>query len=337
MTRYAHNPTLPAEATPEPRWPMPLSAGAAEGFRLFGVVTSTNAVLREWCREDDAFITGLLRAQSADSACQPSVGMVAADMQTAGHGRLGRSWVNEPGRSFIASFVMPLPRAMVCAERSGWLTMAAGLAAQTGISEALEAVGARVANDSAHGVELKWPNDVFMAGRKLGGILTEAVQIPSDAARNRVAFIVGIGLNLLFDPDALPTPQATSLQEQYDALPDFARLRDRLGEAIVGALRREFAALLNSPAEAVEDLRRRLTSVCWTLGRPVEATLVDGSTITGVAESIAPDAALMVRRPDGAVEAIRTADVGVLPRAAAPDGANEQVVTERYGSDGRNA
>ena len=352
MTEFVEEPVSLQAATTASRWPMPLSERAADAFRLLGSVTSTNAVLREWCHEGNDFVAGLLHAESAESiksaesGHKPAVGMLTADMQTAGHGRLGRAWMNEPGRSFIASFVMPLPRALVRSEQAGWLTMAAGLASQAGITEALDAVAARATDDSAHGIELKWPNDVFIAGLKLGGILTEVVELSSEGASspnpaNNVALIIGIGLNLLLDPESLPTAQSTSLQLHYGPLPDFAELRDRIGAGIVEALRREFAALLTNPTGAAEDLRRRLTSVCWTLGRPVEAKLVDGSTITGVAESIAADAALMVRRPGGALEPIHTADVGVLPQPPSEVGSNAEANTtpanERYESDGRNA
>ena len=352
MTEFVEGPVSLQAATSASRWPMPLSERATDAFCLLGNVTSTNALLRTWCHEGNDFVACLLRAQAAESVetaesaefenRKPAVGMLAADTQTAGHGRLGRAWMNEPGRSFIVSFVMPLPRALVCSERSGWLTMAAGLAAQAGITEALDAVAARSMDDSARGIELKWPNDVFIAGLKLGGILTEVVELPSaDASSpspsNTVALIIGIGLNLLLDPESLPTAQSTSLQLYYGPLPDFAELRDRIGAGIANALRREFAALLRNPAAAATDLRRRLTAVCWTLGRPVEARLVDGSTITGVAQSIASDAALVVRRPGGALATVHTADVGVLPQSATGHTSNERAANERRESDERNA
>ncbi|NMN01303.1 biotin-(acetyl-CoA carboxylase) ligase [Bifidobacterium sp. DSM 109958] len=297
---------------------MPLSARAADAFRYMDEVDSTNVRLRSWCRGDaegSAFMAALAGPASAATAA-PTIGMLAAGAQTAGHGRLGRAWTDREGESFVASFLVPLPRALVYGAASGWLTMAAGLAALAGLHDALpgDALDARP--------ELKWPNDVYCGGRKLGGILTEAQDLPD----GRVGFVVGIGLNLAMDAAALPTPESTALNlhvagGQAGALPDFAVLRDRIGAGIVRALRRELEPLAEAAAardgrrlaDAVHAMRERYVAACWTLHRPVEARLTDGTVVSGVAEDVADDAALIVRDAHGERIAVRTGDVGVLP------------------------
>lgn len=293
---------------------MPLSACAADAFRYMDEVDSTNVRLRAWCRGDAEGAEFMASLAGAGSAV-PAVGMLAAGTQTAGHGRLGRAWDDRAGESFVASFLVPLPRALVYGAASGWLTMAAGLAALAGLRDALpgDALDAPL--------ELKWPNDVYCNGRKLGGILTEA----QDLSAESTGFIIGIGLNLSMSADALPTPEATALSlhavSDATALPDFATLRDRIGAGIVDALRRELAPLADAAAahdgqrlaDAVQSMRERYIEVCWTLHRPVEARLTDGTVVAGVAERIADDAALIVRDGHGETIAVHTGDVGVLP------------------------
>jgi BirA family transcriptional regulator, biotin operon repressor / biotin---[acetyl-CoA-carboxylase] ligase len=98
----------------------------------------------------------------------PVGAIVIADHQTAGRGRLDRRWDAPPGAALLVSFVLE-PRPL--------LSLALGVAA---------------AEACAHDVRLKWPNDLLLDGRKLGGILVEAT--PRKA-------IGGIGINLTWAPD----------------------------------------------------------------------------------------------------------------------------------------
>ncbi|MBT1166000.1 biotin--[acetyl-CoA-carboxylase] ligase [Bifidobacterium simiarum] len=257
-------------------------------------------------------------------AVQVPVSVAIADTQTAGRGRLGRAWYNKAGESFIASYAVAVPKALAVGGSSGWLTMIAGLAA-------LDALGAELTNDSARELDpearftLKWPNDVFLIGRKLGGILTELTAVDDEWA----AVTFGIGLNLFVDPDELPTEDSTSLQLHYAPLPSYGELRDRLAAGMATALRVRLSAFASHP-EIVGHLRGEVTDRSWTLGRKVRAQLVaggaaagsaaDGKTclgevITGTAESINADASLTVRLADGTERTITTGDVGVLPDA----------------------
>lgn len=174
-----------------------------------------------------------------DVARQLPVGcVVVAEHQTAGRGRLGRRWEAPPGSALLASWVMPV---------HDLAPLAAGVAA------------ARACGD---GVRLKWPNDLLMDGRKLGGILAE---------RTANKCIVGTGINLRWAP-----PGAAALGMD----------RDELASRMAAEMTRWFAA---STVEVLAAWREHSD----TLGRRVRV-LLSGETYEGVAEDIAPDGALIV-------------------------------------------
>ena len=310
---------------------MPRTAQVADAFDALAEVDSTNAELRRRCLDDDPFVRRLMaeawkgnpqgEGNGHMGAQGVPMGVLAAQTQTGGHGRLGRAWADEPGESFVASFLAVLPRNVVFGPDAGWLTLAAGAAAVDALRGVLGDVFARPLRDGVR-LAVKWPNDVFVvgpaAGRKLGGILIESAELPETGAERNacVALIVGIGMNLGIAADRLPTNQATSLQLDFGPLPAFDELRDRIGAALVRTLRARFGALADGTdvhgGSAVRTLRDRMTRDCWTLGRPVEVRLVDGSMLRGEAESIGPDASLVVRDAAGERHVVHTGDVGVL-------------------------
>jgi BirA family biotin operon repressor/biotin-[acetyl-CoA-carboxylase] ligase len=168
----------------------------------------------------------------------PLGSVVVADSQTAGRGRLGRRWQSPPGAGLAASFVVaPNPLA----------SLAAGVAAA-------EACGPSV--------RLKWPNDLLLEGRKLGGILVEG---------RPGRMLIGIGVNLSWAP-----PGGAYLEAGRDSL--LERLR-------VGLDR-----WLAAEPEAVGSRWRELSD---TLARRVRVELA-GETFDGIAEDIDDDGALIV-------------------------------------------
>src|SRR5262245_6093255 len=163
---------------------------------------------------------------------------VVAEHQTAGRGRLDRRWEAPAGTALLASWVLPVhPLA----------PLAAGVAAA-------EACGERV--------RLKWPNDLLLDGRKLGGILVE---------RTGDRCVVGTGINLDWAP-----PGAALLGAG----------REWLVERMAAELTRWFAA----PAGDVLAAWRRRSD---TLGRRVRVE-VPGEAFEGVAEDVAEDGSLVV-------------------------------------------
>lgn len=120
--------------------------------------------------------------------------LVAAEEQTSGKGRRGRSWVSVPGQGVWMSFVL---RPDIELENSSMLTLVAALAVEKGIREAAAIDG-----------RIKWPNDVLVNGKKVCGILTEL-----SAQMDELNYIVvGIGINANIEqfPDEVKD-KATSL------------------------------------------------------------------------------------------------------------------------------
>lgn len=251
---------------------------------------------------------GVATVQLDQLPTQVPISVALADTQTAGRGRLGRAWYNRAGESFIASYVAAVPKSLITGERSGWLTMAAGLAVVDALGHELTNSPALELDPSAD-ITLKWPNDVFLIGRKLGGILTELTASNDDQA----VVTFGIGLNLLVDPSRLPTRESTSLQLHYAPLPSHEELRDRLAAGIATALRVRLSALASWPDRIAERMRQEVTARSWTLGRRVVARLAQGGAVEGRAESINADASLTIRLDDGGIQTVTTGDVGVLP------------------------
>jgi len=174
-----------------------------------------------------------------DVARQLPIGsIVVADHQTAGRGRLSRSWEAPPGTALQASFVIrPQPL----------LSLAAGVAA---------------AEACNHGVRLKWPNDLLLEDRKLGGIL---IEVSGDRA------IVGVGINLTWAP-----PGAAQLDIPRDRLLD--DLKDSLDRWAVAA-----------PEKILEAWR----ALADTLGRKVRVELPD-RVLEGMAQDIDGNGSLIV-------------------------------------------
>lgn len=248
---------------------------------------------------------------------RPPMSVVVADMQTAGRGRLHRAWYGEAEESLMASFVTVVPERLLGPDTSGWLTTAAGLSVIDAIRAVVHDVSGGRADDMA-GLSIKWPNDVFMDGRKLAGILTELAALHGDEA----VLVFGIGVNLFVPEDRLPTAQSTSLHLRVSggrsALPPFADLRDRLVAGIAVSLRSRVGRLIADTETAVDGLWNETRSLSWTLGRHVEASLTDETRkVLGSAIALNRDASLVIETDDGAYVTVTTGDVGVLPGPAA--------------------
>lgn len=203
--------------------------------------------------------------------------IVVAEHQSAGRGRLARSWQAPAGTSLALSATLPAPH-----HGPGWLPLLSGLA----VAEAIEQV-------SGLSAVLKWPNDVLLAAdehRKVCGILCE--YRPATAHHDHLV-IVGIGLNLTQTREQLPVPTATSLQLAGGAPSDpveaiaaiLARLHDRYAAWQAGGPR----------ADLVRAAYRRR---CATLGAAVRVLRTGAPDLEGIAEQIDDEGTLWVLEPD---------------------------------------
>ena len=278
---------------------MPRTEQEADRLITLAEVDSTNVLAGEMLKD------GRIGGDPADDG---KIVVIAADYQTGGHGRLGRAWVNRPGESFTVSFVTVMPADVVADETvNGWLPTLAGLASRDAIRSAVLSSGARPRQQDCT-LSIKWPNDIFCHGLKLGGILVQLV--PLDARRTSV--IIGIGINLALRAESLPTPQSTSLQLHVKSLPDTQVLRDRIAADLVSGLRERIARFVDDRTTYAAQLLEETRQVSWTLGRRAEAKLVGGETIIGRAVRINPDASLAIVDDEGVEHTITTGDVGVL-------------------------
>lgn len=278
---------------------MPRTEQEADRLITLAEVDSTNVLAGEMLKD------GRIGGDPADDG---KIVVIAADYQTGGHGRLGRAWVNRPGESFTVSFVTVMPADVVADETvNGWLPTLAGLASRDAIRSAVLSSGARPRQQDCT-LSIKWPNDIFCHGLKLGGILVQLV--PLDARRTGV--IIGIGINLALRAESLPTPQSTSLQLHVESLPDTQVLRDRIAADLVSGLRERIARFVDDRTRYAAQLLEETRQVSWTLGRRAEAKLVGGETIIGRAVRINPDASLAIVDDEGVEHTITTGDVGVL-------------------------
>ena len=278
---------------------MPRTEQEADRLIALAEVDSTNTLAGEMLAD------GQIGGNPEDDG---KITVIAADYQTGGHGRLGRAWVNRPGESFTVSFVTVMPADVVADDTvNGWLPTLAGLASRDAIRSAVFSIGARPRQQDCT-LAIKWPNDIFCHGLKLGGILVQLVPLDE----HRTGVIIGIGINLALRAESLPTPQSTSLQLHVDPLPDVQVLRDLIAAGITAGLRDRIARFVRDRKAYAAQLLEETRQVSWTLGRRVEARLVGGETIVGRAVRINPDASLAIVDDEGVEHTVTTGDVGVL-------------------------
>jgi BirA family biotin operon repressor/biotin-[acetyl-CoA-carboxylase] ligase len=218
-------------------------------------------------------VAARLAERGAEEGC-----VVVADAQSAGRGRLGRTW-SSPGDAGLYVSVVLRPRAGI----TGLVTIAAGVAIAEGIQ-------------AASGLEasVKWPNDLYAGGRKLAGILAEA----GSSENGTPHVVLGFGVNVravAFPPDVMS--RATSVEGELGRPVD----RDLLLASCLERLASRYGDLQDGRAAAVLDAwRLRAAS---TLRRRVEWEC--GQTqARGVAENIDEDGALLVRVGDDIVRVI---------------------------------
>ena len=216
--------------------------------------------------------------------------VVIADSQTAGRGRLSRSWFSPPGANLYCSIILSATRpAERLTEWLSWLPLISALAA----AEATEQV-------SSVQVSVKWPNDLLISERKVGGILCES----GTGAGSGPFQIIGIGLNVNGDRGDWPADlrdSATSIWQERKIVVD----RNRL-----------LAQLLHELEECLDELAAHGTSRlamayhkrCSTIGHKVQASLANGSVILGLVEGIGQDGSLRIR-PESAQPGSRTSEV----------------------------
>ena len=243
------------------------------GIRFFSKTGSTNDVALAWAAEG-----------------APDLGLVYAEEQTAGRGRLGRRWFTPPGAALAFSLVIrPLPG------EQQTLSLFSGLGALA-VSEALAGRG--------YPAEIKWPNDVLIRDRKVCGILAEAVWI----GERIDSLVLGIGINV--SPASVPPADelifpATCLEAELAADAPVAR-----------------SALLREILRALIDWRVRMAGDeflrAWQerlafRGKRVEVSGAGGVSKSGLVQGLERDGSLRLVGDRGEVFTVQFGDVHLRP------------------------
>jgi BirA family biotin operon repressor/biotin-[acetyl-CoA-carboxylase] ligase len=202
--------------------------------------------------------------------------VIIAGEQTAGRGRLNRQWISPPGNIAMSIILYPAISSLP------YLIMIASLAAV----HAMEAVAGVKS-------QIKWPNDILIDGKKVGGILIE-----NEVRGDKVDYsIIGIGINIDLEVAAHPGISSTAISLHG---------KDRRVK-IIRSLLAEFERLylrLPHARSIFEAWRKRLV----TLGQKVRATS-SNEAVEGIAESVDESGALMIREANGTLTKVVAGDV----------------------------
>jgi BirA family biotin operon repressor/biotin-[acetyl-CoA-carboxylase] ligase len=216
----------------------------------------------------------LLLEAAANGA--PEGTLYIADEQTVGRGRGGHAWHSEPGAglylSVLAKPSLHLPEAL-------WISLATGLAAQSAIKTI-----------TGLGIDLRWPNDLLYAGKKLGGILVEAAVEPDADATLRYA-VIGIGINV--NHETFP-PEIATVATSLRLVTGHEQSRNTLLIAVLRALDFELTQL---EAQQPDLLARFTAASTWVRGKRVQVPEQGG--YTGITAGLDARGFLLVNADDG--------------------------------------
>jgi BirA family transcriptional regulator, biotin operon repressor / biotin---[acetyl-CoA-carboxylase] ligase len=238
--------------------------------------------------DEAASTNALVAARGRTGAAQGLV--VVAEHQTAGRGRLDRTW-ETPARSALTFSVLLRPTSPT--HSWPWLPLLTGYA----VAKALRGAGFEAS--------VKWPNDVLLGpaegpARKVAGILVERIETDGGPAA-----VVGIGINVGMTAEELPVPEATSLAVASAGDPPE---RTDLLVAVLQTLWEAYATWEAGEGLAGMRLAESYVAACTTVGRDVRVDLPSGAVLTGRATGVDPSGRLLVER-DGVRTAVSAGDV----------------------------
>jgi len=213
--------------------------------------------------------------------------VVIADEQTAGRGRLGRTWLSPKGEGLWMTVVLVLEKSL---ELLQTVTLAAGLA----VAQALEESGVESF------ISLRWPNDVFLNRKKVCGILTESQLRGAMASKIEVGF----GLNVSQEKDEFPAnlrKPATSLQIEEEKEFD----RNKIAAIILKKFEEQVHNIISGD---VEKCITGWKEFCDQMDKQVEVE-VNGKTISGILIDVKNSGAAAIEQDDGTQLEITTGEI----------------------------
>jgi BirA family biotin operon repressor/biotin-[acetyl-CoA-carboxylase] ligase len=209
--------------------------------------------------------------------------IVIADEQTRGQGRRGRHWVSPPGNVYVTIILRP----------AAWNVRTLAMVAPLAACEAIDAV-ANVRSS------IKWPNDVLIGGRKVGGVLIDV-----HLGRDGVDYaLVGVGINVGLDASQHEEIRGLATSLAAESGEDVSR------EKVLATLLNRFERLY-AAAGADESVRDAWRGRLETLGRQVRVQFGD-HVDEGMAEDVDSEGNLLLRRADGSVIALAAGDVTLV-------------------------
>ncbi len=197
--------------------------------------------------------------------------VIATEFQWQGRGRLDRTFIAPPRSGLLFSFYVEPKND---GDRWGWLPLLAGQSVVNAVSKVIN-----LRDDD--NLKLKWPNDILLNDRKVGGLLTERVQTYGTSG-----VVIGIGINVYTRQEELPVASATSFSIQgYSEC-------DR--NALLVEILRSFSDYLRRWESDDSTLLDEYSAISATIGRRVEIELPGATTVSSVAYAIDPSGALVL-------------------------------------------
>jgi len=213
--------------------------------------------------------------------------VVIAEAQTRGRGRLDRNWLAPPNKNILMSVIF---RPRILPSRVFSLTEIASLAIVKAIKETA----------TLHAL-IKWPNDIYIGGKKAGGILTEF-----SAEQDRVNFvIVGVGLNVNFDPSLYPEIKDTATSLSVALGKKIHRVK--LLQSILKEIEKGYNCLKKGNGFQIHNEWKTYSLIT---GKPVRI-ISSGTVEEGIAESVDEDGCLTLRCENGKRKRILSGDVSL--------------------------
>jgi BirA family biotin operon repressor/biotin-[acetyl-CoA-carboxylase] ligase len=270
--------SAPMEAVRNRGYRFPVASEPLAAARIRECIART--VRDRLVRLDVAWSTGSTNTELIERA-NPPLGrceVLLAEFQTAGRGRRGRTWLAPPGGAVCLSLSWTFPEVP---RDAGALSLAIGVC----VLRALKVHGVR-------DVRLKWPNDVLVGDRKLGGIL---IELRAESA-GPACTVVGIGLNVALGAELLEEIAATGLQAvDLASVTKAAISRNALAASIIEACVR---GLLEFEQEGLRPFIDEWRDADALRGRPVNVQAGE-ETAGGLARGIDLSGALLVETPHG--------------------------------------
>ena len=213
--------------------------------------------------------------------------VIWAKRQNSGKGRMGREWISAEGNLFVSILLSPECDLATCSQLS-FVAAVAGAETLAGI----------VPGDED--ISCKWPNDILLNGKKLGGILLESFTTADEHGRDKQWVVVGVGINVDSFPEHVMFP-ATCLRE---AGVEIISAKIVLSRFVYNFIH-QYDAWVKGGFKPVQ---REWSKRAYRLGHAVEVLMGD-KKIEGVFDGIDAAGRLLVRAESGAITGISAGDV----------------------------